>query len=195
MSVRLVRCLALGFALGAPGLALAQSETPPPTAPDSSAARPAHATATAGTRGPSPWYFGGSVGLGFYGDVTSVSVAPMFGYKLSPKASLGGRIGYEYYKDRGYDPDLTSDNFGGGVFTRYRLIPQAYLHAEFEYWSYDFGPGRYWVPYLLLGGGYSQPLSKNSQLMVEVLFDVLQDPQSPYDAWEPQVNVGIGVGF
>ena len=31
--------------------------------------------------------------------------------------------------------------------------------------------------------------------MVEVLFDVLQDPKSPYKPWEPQVSVGVGVGF
>lgn len=188
-------CLALAFALGLPGLTLAQSETPPPTAPDSSEVRPAGATATAGTRRASPWYFGGSVGLSFYGDLISISIAPMFGYKLSPKASLGGRIGYEYYKDSGPEPDVTSNNFGAGVFSRYRFLPQFYGHAEFEYWSYDFGPGRFWVPYLLVGGGYSQPLSPNSQFMIEVLFDLLQDPDSPYESGEPRVNVGFGVGF
>jgi len=29
----------------------------------------------------------------------------------------------------------------------------------------------------------------------EVLVDVLQDNNSPYEDWEPVISVGVGVGF
>jgi len=51
------------------------------------------------------------------------------------------------------------------------------------------------VPFLMLGGGYIQPISPTTSLFVEVLFDVLQDSNSPYDAWTPFVSVGISVGL
>jgi hypothetical protein len=38
-------------------------------------------------------------------------------------------------------------------------------------------------------------MGRNTALMVEVLFDVLQDDNSPYEDWSPFVSVGVGVGF
>jgi hypothetical protein len=38
-------------------------------------------------------------------------------------------------------------------------------------------------------------MTANTWAYVEVLFDVLQDNNSPYDDWEPFVSVGVGVGF
>jgi hypothetical protein len=54
---------------------------------------------------------------------------------------------------------------------------------------------REWVPFLYLGGGYSKKMSRNSWLMAQVLFDVLQDENSPYQAGSPFFSVGIGFGF
>jgi len=51
------------------------------------------------------------------------------------------------------------------------------------------------VPFLLLGGGLVQRISPRTALTVEVLFDVLQDDNSPYDSGEPFVSVGVGVGI
>lgn len=192
---RLLRCLAAALALGAlPALARAQTPAEPET-PDSASSQPARAHASVAARGPARFYYGGSVGLLLSNDYTRVSVQPMAGYKLTEKFSLGSRIGYEYLKDRREDRDFESHSYGGGVFTRYRVIRSAYAHVEFEYTSYDFGTEREWVPFLFVGGGYAQPLAKDTQLMVEVLFDVLQDPDSPYESGEPVVNVGIVVGF
>jgi hypothetical protein len=194
MKRRRARLLLAGLALvAAPEFAHAQE--PVPARGDTLPPAPPRVEASAGSRGASRFYYGGTIGLGFSDQITRVSVQPMLGYKLSPKASIGTRIGYEYYQDSRPEPDIVSHNYGGSAFTRYRLFPQAYAHAEFEYMSYDLGDGRAWVPFLLLGGGYTQPISKKSQLMVEVLFDVLQDPKSPYKPWEPQVSVGVGVGF
>jgi outer membrane protein assembly factor BamA len=152
---------------------------------------------------PSRVYYGGNIGLNF-GDYFRISVAPMIGYILSPKTSVGAKIGYEYIEDKRYQNKRTYNNYGGSLFFRYRVIPQAYLHAEFAYMSYKYSvetqlgeidSDRQWVPFLLLGAGYVQPVSTSTSLFVEVLFDVLNDPNSPYEKGSPWISIGVGVGF
>jgi hypothetical protein len=144
-------------------------------------------------------YYGGTLGLSF-GDYFRINVSPMVGIRYSPKASVGFKVAYEYIKDKRYDPALTASNYGGSVFGRYRIIPKAYGHVEFAYMSYKYKlpnleSDRSWVPFLLLGGGFVQPISPKASFIVEVLFDVLQDDNSPYEAWDPLISIGVGVGF
>jgi hypothetical protein len=144
-------------------------------------------------------YFGGTVGFNF-GDFTRISVNPMVGYRFTPKLSGGLKVGYEYVRDTRFSETYTSHNFGGSAFGRFRLVPQLYAHAEFASIGYDLplstgGSEREWVPFLLLGGGYVQRISPRTSAYVEVLFDVLQDSNSPYESWEPWLSVGVAVGF
>ncbi len=168
---------------------IVEEQTPPETQPTSPTA--------------SKWYYGGTIGFSFWNDYTYIGIYPLVGYKITPKFSIGGKIGYSYYNY--HDTDLSTDNYGGSIFTRYRVIPQIYLHGEFVYFSYEnqtydfetkeYGTERNWVPYLLLGGGLSQQVGQNVWAYVEILFDVLQDENSPYDEWEPFISIGVGVGF
>jgi len=157
---------------------------------------------------PSKWYYGGTVGFNFWGDYFYLSVNPLVGYQVSPKFSVGGKVQYAYINDQRYAGlELTSHNYGAGIFTRYRPIYQIYFHAEFDYASYEdytiYDPlvgdpyaesERNWVPFLLLGGGFVQHVGPNASVYVEVLFDVLQNENSPY-GWDPIISVGGGVGF
>lgn len=154
--------------------------------------------------GESRWYYGGTLGFNFWSDYFYLSIEPMVGYKISPKFSVGGKIGYSYVNYS--DEDFDTHNYGASIFSRYRVIPQIYLHGEFVYWSYetitgydlqsnDYRTERNWVPFLLLGGGYVQNINPNASLYVEVLVDVLQDENSPYEDWDPFVSFGVGIGF
>jgi hypothetical protein len=152
----------------------------------------------------SKWYYGGEVGFAFSSNYFSIGVDPLVGYKVTPKLSLGAKIGYTYISNSSVDPTFNSSNYGGSIFSRYRVIPQFYLHAEFAYWSYEdavlyfnkpYETERVWVPFLLLGGGFSQMISPNVWAYAEVLFDVLNDSNSPYDEWDPFISFGVGVGF
>lgn len=154
-----------------------------------------------------PWYYGGTIGFNFWGDYFYLSLNPFVGYKVSPKFSVGGKVQYVYINDSRSDlGDFTSHNYGASIFSRFRPIQQIYLHAEFAYASYENATGynlttkeyeseRVWVPFLLLGGGFVQQISANTAAYVEVLVDVLQDDNSPYEDWDPVVSVGVGVGF
>jgi hypothetical protein len=143
-------------------------------------------------------YFGGSVQFSLGGDVSTIGVYPMIAYKLTPKTSVGLEAGYEHVSFD--DFDQSADNYGGSVFTRYRVLPSMYLHAEYQMINYEVFTSlttsdREWVPFLLLGGGLSRLVGSRTWAYVEVLFDVLRDNNSPYDDWEPFVSVGVGVGF
>ncbi|MCF6269008.1 MAG: hypothetical protein L3J41_04805 [Melioribacteraceae bacterium] len=145
-------------------------------------------------------YYGGAVGFNFFGDYFRISLEPMVGYKVTPKLSAGVKLMYEYVKDSRYTTDVTSNNYGGSVFTRFRVIPALYLHAEFAYYSYKYRTAliegdRSWVPFLLLGAGYSQQITRNTWAYAQALWDVIQDDKSPYSNSEPWISVGVGVGF
>ena len=153
----------------------------------------------------SRWYYGGNVGFSFWSDYTYLGIYPLAGYKITPQFSVGGKIGYSYINYKDANPSYDTHNYGGSIFTRYRIIPQIYLHGEFVYFSFErrtidivnqqFGTERVWVPFLLLGGGFSQNVGPNVWVFAEVLFDVINDENSPYKSGEPFISVGAGVGF
>ena len=160
-------------------------------------------TSQSTSSGVSKWYYGGSVSFGFSSNYFSIGVQPVVGYKVTPQFSLGGKVGYTYYSNSSVDPSFNSSNYGGSIFSRYRIIPQLYAHAEFAYWSFEnyytalngYTTERNWVPFLLLGGGFSQMISPNVWAYAEVLFDVINDTNSPYGEWDPFISFGVGVGF
>lgn len=174
---------------------IVEEQTPPETQPTSPTA--------------SKWYYGGTVGFNFWSDYFYLSLNPLVGYQVSSKFSVGGKLQYAYINDQRYEGlELTSNNYGAGIFTRFRPIYQIYLHAEFDYASYEdytvYTPlvgapyaesERNWVPFLLLGGGLVQRVGPNAAVYVEVLFDVIQDENSPYENWDPIISIGGGVGF
>ena len=173
---------------------VAQDYVPPPAA-----ARP-----TAGPGQTAPFkdrvYFGGNLGLSF-GTITSIQVEPMAGYILDRKRKLSAGLGisYWYYKDGRYRPELESNSYGFRVFSRYRIIPRLFAHIEysqqnFQVYNFDGSSGRRWVPFLLAGGGYAASVGGRSVMTVQILWDLLQDPNSPY-AGQPFFSMGFGVGF
>jgi len=144
-------------------------------------------------------YFGGGIGLSI-GTYTRIAIYPMIGYKIVPKLSAGLEIGYEYISDNRYDQHYNTSNYGGSVFTRYRVIPQIFLHAEYAMYNYelyyaDQTSSREWIPFLFLGGGYSQSIGPRTWAYASVKFDVLQNDNSPYKNWAPFWSVGISHGF
>ena len=146
------------------------------------------------------WY-GGGVSL-MFGTVTNMGIAPMVGYKIDQKGKWSAGLGanYFYFKDSRYVIPYESSNYGWSLFQRYRVIPQAFLHASYNSQNYEiynpFGDSfqREWVPFLMVGGGYAQQLGGNSVMMFQIAWDVIQDIRSPYGG-QPFFSVGAGVGF
>jgi len=144
-------------------------------------------------------YYGGYANLSF-GQFTRIGFEPLIAYKIFPKFSVGAKLSYEYLKDKRYDTDYESSNFGVSVFARRRFFKRLYAHVEYAEMNYklynDLGNSdRYWVSFLYLGGGISLPISKTVSVNGEVLWDLIQDNDSPYKTVQPFFNVGIGIGF
>lgn len=147
-------------------------------------------------------YFGGNLGLSF-GNITSIAIEPLIGWKWTPKLSSGLVLSYWYYKDNRYTPTYESSSYGYRLFSRYRVIPQIYLHAEWAQFFYDniYDPddlsfGTASVPYFFVGGGLSQPMGGNAHFFIQALYEVIQDRRSIYRGNNDlYLSVGIAAGF
>lgn len=155
---------------------------------------------------------GGALGLSF-GNYTFVNVSPMIGYRFSRMFAAGVNINAQYSSGKDYifgTNDIASRNkytmFGGGLWGRFYPIEQFFIHAQPEYNAisakisdYTVNPrreykDRYGAPSLLLGGGYAQPIGGNSAVTFMVLYDVLQDKNTPY-LNRPIFSGGVNIGL
>lgn len=154
---------------------------------------------------------GGGLGLQF-GTVTFIEISPLIGYRLTEKLETGIGLTYKYYryKDFYYDQttndrfDLKSNIYGASVYTRYHILQGVFLHAEYEKLRYNYDdvyvsagqlikdPTHANVDGLFLGGGYRQRISANSYFYISALWDIIQDPFSPYN--NPILRMGVLLG-
>ncbi|XZF12861.1 outer membrane protein [Chitinophagaceae bacterium MMS25-I14] len=148
---------------------------------------------------------GGGLGLGF-GTITSVSLSPKVGYKITDKFMAGVGLGYNYFKWKDYW-ELTDINgntdyydyktsiWSVSAWARYVVWKNFFVHAEYQhnFMSFtDYGYDRqgngtiqgyktnYNAPSLLLGAGFRQPVAERFAVSFMLFYDVLQDQYSPY---------------
>lgn len=149
------------------------------------------------------FFSGGDFGL-LFGDVTLIEISPLLGYKFTDQ--LWGGVGgtYQYYKNSNYIPSFKSSVYGGRLFSRYYigLIDNLFLHGEYEVLNYDaifvdpFGyyyQNRITAHNILVGGGYSQPISDRSSIDLMILYNINENSQSLYS--NPVVRVGFNFGL
>jgi len=135
-------------------------------------------------------FLGGDFGAAFGTDITFVRIAPLLGYNVSPKFSVGAGPSYQYWRDRTSTPNLESTIWGGSTFGRFFVLDEVFLQSQFEILNLDeiaFGIGsdfgdreRVTIPVLFIGGGYSQRTSNGSGFFLAVMYDVIGDRNSPY---------------
>jgi len=148
-------------------------------------------------------WFGGGLNFGL-GTVTAIQVDPVIGYKADKKGrySVGLGFSYWYYRDNRFSPPFSFSSVGYRVFNRFRVIPPLFLHAEFLHlnrplYNINLEQTRStWVPHLLVGAGYMQRVGGNSSIYLQVLYEVLQHPNSVYRGLAgPILGGGVGIGF
>jgi len=140
-------------------------------------------------------YFGGNFGMQF-GTVTLIDFSPLIGLMITSKFSSGVGITYQYFNDRRYIGGESS-SVGGRLFSRYNILPNIFLHTEYEsinFDNYNLISDRFeriWSNALFLGGGYFAPFGPRGGANFSFLYNVLHNNlRSPYG--EPYV---IRVGF
>ena len=134
-------------------------------------------------------------GAGFSSYSSYVEVAPLVGYKVTPNFHVGTRItyifnSYEYYP--GKRENL--HHYGISLFGRYVIWKGLFAHAEYEALSFDYPDiEREWINSLFLGGGFMQNVGGSGFMTFAILWNVLDNINSPYA--NPIFRIGFGIGF
>jgi hypothetical protein len=137
--------------------------------------------------------FGGDMILTF-GTVTALGGSPWIGYEVSPRYVPGIGLTYIYFSANGTEAHQT----GIRNFHRFMVTQELFLHAEAEYLRFrsndrtEIEDSIIEIPRLLVGGGIRQPLGGNSFMMFSVLYDLIQDPDSPFVG--PIIRGGVSLG-
>ena len=132
-------------------------------------------------------------GLSFSGKPTrTVGISPVFGIHIFPDFGVG--LGADYFYAKRNEDQIHS--YGGKLFVQYHITKSLYAKSQFSYLYYngtwiDTQYDSQFVPYLFVGGGIQRPIASRTILEVELLFDVLQDESSVFDAGQPIFNAGI----
>jgi hypothetical protein len=148
-------------------------------------------------------FFGGGLDFGISSYSTVLGIAPIVGYRVSPSFDVGLRLSYLYYRYKDSFYEFNSNSYGAGLFGRYYLFffNNLFLHAEYEALNYDYyrypytseDKERIWVSSLFVGGGYRQWIGSNAYVGITVLWNLLDDINSPYS--NPIFRIGVGVGI
>jgi hypothetical protein len=143
--------------------------------------------------------FGGDIGLSF-GSITYIKLAPIVGYRLLPRLTLG--LGPIYIYEKYKDVHLETSTYGAKAIASFVVfqgmdkgtsmgIGNLVIHLENEminveplYYNtagsyYLFGD-RLWIDNLLVGGGLVQPIAGNFAISMLIMWDVTQNDYSPY---------------
>lgn len=141
-------------------------------------------------------FVGGNIGLSFGTNYSYLNLSPNIGYQVTEKISVGTGISYIYTNNNGVD----FHDYGGNVFTRYKILDQFFAMAQYEILNYDYGfeRGRDNYSTVLLGGGITQSVGKNANIVVTALYNLLYDSNSadngPYNS-PLVVSGGISLGL
>ncbi len=144
---------------------------------------------------------GGSIGLQF-GDYAYIQIAPILGYKITDRLHSGIGLNYTYYKynDKYYNYKYETSIYGGSIWSRYFIWNNLFGEVNWEVLNMEVPNEinsnrtiRDNVMTLMIGGGYAQPIGGNSALLLRALWDVIEDPNSPY--MNPIFNIGVSIGF
>ncbi|MCB9189737.1 MAG: hypothetical protein H6599_10725 [Flavobacteriales bacterium] len=130
-------------------------------------------------------FTGGNLGFNIFQNYLFLDLAPIVGYRITEK--LGAGVGLRYSLIRNLSSKTNWSNYGGSVFMRYKIIPQLFLHTEFEAlrsYNYDISSPNYGdraMAYMwFAGGGYSTGSGAGVNFSLMLLYDFIDHVNSPY---------------
>jgi len=142
-------------------------------------------------------YTGGNFGIAINSDYTSLILEPLIGYKVSERVYVGGKFTYRHSRNYTWNKKTYND-YGGSIYARLYALPILFFHIEPAFMNYQYTSDnsiRKTVPFIWLGSGLRRNTSSNSWVTAQVLFDVYNHPDSPYNRWQPFISVGVGFGL
>jgi len=144
-------------------------------------------------------YAGGGFGLGFSNSVDYVGLSPNVGVRITKRGSFGVGVQYQY---RNYKfLKVKTNDWGGSLFTQYKVFGPFFLHGEYEYINYEFVDNtlstfRKGYSSVLVGGGLAQPITQNVVFVISALYNLTYKDSNPGPYNTPwTLRVGISAGF
>jgi len=167
---------------------------------------------------PSKLILGGTAIVGFGGGYADLGIMPFIGYHFTKNFSAGVGLGYEYLKSEQYlwngveyqNYPAQANIISPNIWARHTIWRNLYASGVFEYdymmfsdynYTYDNNgntivgseKNNIGVPCLLLGPGYRMGNGRFSGYF-ELLYDVLQQPNSPYyGTIVPRIGLCVGL--
>lgn len=151
------------------------------------------------------FYFGGNLGANF-GTITFINVAPMVGFRITPRFSVGVGGTYQYWSDKRFTPTYKQSIYGGSLFSRYMIAEDflgagnLFAHAEYEnlFAKQPFqDPNTGLItektksfPSFFIGGGLAIPIGSRSAFTISALYNPFYDEFNSLYASPLQIRVG-----
>jgi hypothetical protein len=166
----------------------------------------------------SPVYFGGSVGFQPFEKAYLLSISPILAARIQRRTHLGISPTYQYYHEKLFVPITSIDStayileassWNVSIFLRYFYYNRFFLHLEPELINYKEIQNLYYdnqqkkvveiskrnnTLALLTGLGYVQPIGEQSIFVITILYDVLQQENTPYEKL-PFIRGSFNLGF
>jgi hypothetical protein len=145
---------------------------------------------------------GGGLGLSFGNTMDYVAVSPLIGYAITRKFVAGSGFTYRYTKYKTVTPAITFNDYAINPFARFTVYNGFFLQTEYEHLNYEYytGPGetaRQSFNSFLAGGGFLQPMGRNTAFFVMALYNFSYTASSsvytPYQSpWVIRAGITIG---
>ena len=130
-------------------------------------------------------YGGGNISFNIFNGWILLDASPFVGYRLTQKYSAG--IGAKYIYRGSLDQDINESYYGGNLFSRYHFTRNFLAHVEYELLSVyetrrislNYGE-RTLASMFYIGGAYSTSIGGNATVQIMLLYDLINDYNSPY---------------
>jgi hypothetical protein len=159
---------------------------------------------------PDKLVLGGGIIFGLGNGYANLGASPIVGYRLAKGLTAGVGVGFQYYQSSGLIDNRNLDYSVKGtiifpnVWARYFVYNNVFITANYinsimsltkDYDLPMFANEKYSINVnsMLVGVGLRQPIKGRLSLYAELLYDVLQDPNSPYLGLTPRLGLATGL--
>ena len=131
------------------------------------------------------------------GNPTFVYLAPTVGFLLTPKLNVGIGVVYNYTRaDYGAYGSYSQSLYGGHSYLRYIITDGIFAQVQYDKLRQpDFlsvqADAKTWVDYVLVGGGFRQPLGERAAFMTAIMYNLSPSILSIYYPNRVVIQFGI----
>ena len=151
-------------------------------------------------------YYGGNLSFNIFNGWILFDASPFVGYKIKPKFSFG--LGSKYIYRGNPEIQVSESYYGASVFSRFLFHKNFFVHSEYELLNaYELRPlpfpngDRTLASMFLFGGAYSKSIGGNATVQILILYDLINDYNSPYKPYYifgssgPPILYRVGFSF